>query len=411
LITALASDVVVTWLGAVGTGLYVSFLWQRSSPTAFTRAVLFLLVCTFTILALRGFYWMSGSSALGRVVFAAASLLPLAITLVTEQLLRRHHPLLLKLVAAGATVLFQVLNLFFNLATSDALLIAFAMCLALVVLANAVLLLAADPAELAANEQRQARAVLIAALLAAPLVVTDFREQLAAIPVRLGAIGALMLVYVLLHGVDSTRVGRRLLARLVFSLAAACVLALAFGAATQGIGAPLYEATVRGLPVAHAWVLLTMIFVRIASVSSRDSGQRFLRWLLLARLESAEAFLRSLKRLPQTEEHIVLAAEDLRGYTVDLMLKLEQGRREPVSLGVARALAREGAAQDVEAAEQIVDLLERHEMTHVLVITAEPPLVVLLNLPQGIDEATGSLRAGVIQRLARRLSEGGVSRA
>ncbi len=49
-------------------------------------------------------------------------------------------------------------------------------------------------------------------------------------------------------------------------------------------------------------------------------------------------------------------------------------------------------------------------MTHVLVITEEPPLVVLLNLPQGIDEATGSLRAGVIQRLARRLSEGGAAR-
>lgn len=411
MITALASDVVVTWLGAMGTGLYINFLWRRSSPSAFTRAVLFLLICTFAMLVLRGLYWISGSGTLGRLVFAAATLLPLAITLVTEQLLRRHHPLWVKIVALAATVVFGVINLFADLTARDALLVAFASCLAFIVLLNAAFLLRADAAELAANEKRQARAVLIAALIAAPLVVTDFREQIVAIPVRLGAIGALMLVYVLLHGADTPRVGQRLLIQLVFSLAAACVLSLAFGAATQGIGSPLYEATLRGLPLAHAWVLLTMIFVRIASVSSRDSGQRFLRWLLLARLDNAEAFLKSLKRLTQTEEHIVLGPEDLRRYAIGLMLKLEQGRREPVSLSAARTLVRHGAAHEVEAAEQIVDLLERHEMTHVLVITEEPALVVLLNLPQGIDEATGSLRAGVIQRLARRLSEVGAARA
>ena len=36
----------------------------------------------------------------------------------------------------------------------------------------------------------------------------------------------------------------------------------------------------------------------------------------------------------------------------------------------------------------------------------EPPLVVLLNLPQGASAAIGELRAGVIQRLARRFSKG-----
>ena len=60
-------------------------------------------------------------------------------------------------------------------------------------------------------------------------------------------------------------------------------------------------------------MLLTAIVVRIESMSAESPGNVFLRWLLIARLDSSEGFLRSLRKLPQTEEHLVLTATELAG--------------------------------------------------------------------------------------------------
>ena len=151
-------------------------------------------------------------------------------------------------------------------------------------------------------------------------------------------------------------------------------------------------------------MLLTANVVRIESMSAESPGNVFLRWLLIARLDSSEGFLRSLRKLPQTEEHLVLTATELAGYSLDLLFAIADEQREPLSLADVRRLALSGAR--VDAAEQLVDLLQKHQMTHALLVSREPPLVVLLNLPQGASAAIGELRAGVIQRLARRFSKG-----
>jgi len=181
-------------------------------------------------------------------------------------------------------------------------------------------------------------------------------------------------------------------------------LAGAFALSIHGLDAEMIEASWRGLPVGVAWMLLTAIVVRIASMSAQSPGNVFLRWLLLARLDSAEGFLRSLRKLSQTDEHLVLGTLELAGYSLDLMFQIAAEQRGPISLTDARAWALTSTKAD--AAEQLVDLLEKHQMTHVLLISREPPLVVLLNLPQGASAAIGELRAGVIQRLARRFSKG-----
>ena len=100
--SALASDITITWLGAIGVGLYFNFLWRRQESGSSARAALFLAGVLTTMLAVRGFFWIWSGPVLGRLVFAAATLLPIAITLFTEQLLRRHHPRWLKLLALAS---------------------------------------------------------------------------------------------------------------------------------------------------------------------------------------------------------------------------------------------------------------------------------------------------------------------
>jgi hypothetical protein len=401
-----AGDVAVTWLGAAGCALYFRHAWSERQGSAAARSAAFLFGVLAVLLGLRGVYWLHDDPWLARLVFCAATLLPLAITLFVEHVTRRHHALWLKVFALGATATFFVANLVAPLAASRALQIGFLAGLVVVLIGNGWELLRQGEGDLSANERRRCRALVVAAVAAAPLVATDFRETLGFPPVRLGALGPLLLCYVLLRFSAAGEVLVSLVVRLVAVLAASTALAAAFAMTNHGFTGDAMHAALRTLPVAVAWVLLTAVFLAIRRVETETSRASFLRWLLHARLDSLDGFLASLRRLPFARDHIALRAADLGAYRVDRLLELAHDRREPLSLAEARAWLRGGDAARVEAAEQLVDLFERHGMTHALFVAEGPPVVVLLNLPPGPEVALAEVRAGVIQRLARRLPRG-----
>lgn len=402
MIDPLAADLSVTWLGAAGCVLYAWFLWRHRSSGFAIRATLFLVVTVAWVLFVRGFYWALGSEALGRLVFAGATLLPLAITSFTEALLRRHHPLWLKAFGLGATLVFFAANLFLDLAGDPWLLSMFCAALAAAALANAWMLLRADAADLSRNELHLARGVLIVALAAVPLMVTDFRETFGSPPVRAGAIGALLFVCVHLGLSGERGVVVPLLGRLAVALAAAALLAGSFALALVGVRPGLTAAALQSFPIAFAWVLLSSVFLQVRAASLEGRAAAFLRWLSRARLDSAAGFLASLRWLPQMQDHLVLEGEALRGYALEPIFAA--AGREPLSLAEVRAWARGEGGGKIEAGEQLRDLLERNDMTHALLVSAAPPLVLLLNLPSGAQEAAGHLRASVILHMARRLA-------
>jgi hypothetical protein len=101
---------------------------------------------------------------------------------------------------------------------------------------------------------------------------------------------------------------------------------------------------------------------------------------------------------------MVLHASDLTSYDTGRMLAMTAGRDLPISVGEARTLVR-SAGDRLDAAEQWLDLFERHHMTHALIVAQDPALIILLNLPQSGSLIANEVRAGVIQRVARRIAE------
>ena len=382
------------------------FLRQREESGT-SGASLFLIGTLAVLLLLRGFYWLSSVPAagtLGRLVFAAATLLPLAITLFVERLLRRHHPLPLKFLSMTISTLFFGLNVVSNLPEQRAWLLAFLAGLTLVIAWNGWLLLFTRSAELSSNERKLARALVLAVTLSIPLIATDFRTMHHLFPVRLGAIGALLFVYVLLSLVETRDVLWALGLRVLAVLSVAAALSSTFALAIHGFEPDFVRTALSTLPIAAAWALLAAISARIFSLSTLNDGNHFLRWLLHARLDTAQGFLHSLKRLPQTAHHEILTEAHLAGYSLLDLVDVMMRHREPVSLAEVRAWA-VSPDRFVDGAEQLVDLLERHQMTHALLVSRGPVLILLLSLPQGAHAAIGRVRAGVIQRIARRLAE------
>ncbi len=401
----LLSDVAVTWLGAAGCLFYARFLWLSRHEGALARAGLALFALLASLLLVRGFYWLApASAALARLVFAVATLLPLVVTIYAEHLLRRHHPLPLKLAALGVTLTFFTINLVQPLAGSLVLLVAFLLALLAILGANGWLLVRTAGAGLSLHEAQLARGAAIAALCAVPLVTTDFREEIGHVPLRMGALGPLVLVHVLLHLAPERHAAARELLRLALVVVAAATLALVFALVTVGTGAALPQAWIGAGPVATAWVLLATILVRTRQLQAETHGQNFLRWLLHARMDHVDGLLASLRRLPLTQEHVTLRAADLAGYDLARLLGAVDGRREPLGRPEALAWARGGHADRQDAGEQWADLMDRHGMTHALIVSQAPPLVILLNLPQGAGLQAAELRAGIIQRIARRIA-------
>ncbi|MFO6419218.1 hypothetical protein ACLBKS_03340 [Hylemonella sp. W303a] len=399
------SDVAVTWIGAAGCAVYAHFLWQIRRSSSFARAALFLFVLLALLLLIRGFFWtMPDSMALGRTVLGVATLLPVAMTIFSEHLLRRHHPLSLKLGALAVSAVFFVINLIFVLPVNLPLLIAFLCCFVVVLAWNGWQLVRHQHSELTRHEVDIARATALVVLLSLPLVMTDFREEVDVGPMRLGALAPLLLVHVLLHLTHTGNAAIQALLRLATLTIAAATLSFVFGLVAVGFGPPLPATWLGSLPVAMAWVLLASSIVQARRLQSEVQSQNFLNWLLHARMDNIDGFLASLRQLPLTGESIVLRASDLAAYDTGRMLAMTAERDHPMSAGEARTLVRT-TGDRLDAAEQWLDLFERHHMTHALIVARDPALIILLNLPQSGSLIANEVRAGVIQRVARRIAE------
>ena len=108
-----AIDAAITWAGAAGCLFYLWTLYRHGrrgeGPQRFLLGVL------ASLLLVRGFEWLADWPILDRLTLVIAAWLPLSITLFIERVLRRHHPLWVKLWALATTAVFFVTGIFASL--------------------------------------------------------------------------------------------------------------------------------------------------------------------------------------------------------------------------------------------------------------------------------------------------------
>lgn len=398
------TDVVLTWTAAAACALYWWMLHRAGkrggAPQRFLIAVL------AGLLMVRGFDWLYRSDALDRTTLAFAALLPLAITLFVERVLRRHHPLWFKVLSLAATLALLFGSLLTPLLHDHRFLLAFACCSALVVFVNGVFLLIRRRASLSQGENALADVLLLLAPIAVVLVLTDFHLLPVIPPVRLGSIAALLLVYSML----GTALGNvRVTAwawRYVSLLGAALVLAVVIAQAVPGVASAFAWARIeRAWPVAYAWILLTAVVVKRNELSTESTSTDFMQWLAQAPLRTAPAFVAALNARSGAHTHVLLEARDLREHSIATLERLCSVEQPLVSLDRARQVQRAPENLLSDAAEQWIDLLERTEMTHGFIVSHEPAQALLLNVPASAlpDRAESQLR--VMSHICQQLDQ------
>jgi hypothetical protein len=401
----LYSDVIIAWLGAAGVSAYIAHIRSHRTRSALERRMLFLLGCIAAVLVPRGFYWLLGWQWVGYLMFFPAVLLPFATLLTGEGLTRRHASLGLKLFVLAGTVVFLGVNLVDALQGNREVLLALLTFQTITIaLVGRQVLLARDHG-LTQTEIRFNDALMVAAICAIPLIVTDFREELTWIPRRLGATSALIFVYTCIRMTNRTDTRTIVFGEIVTILGRAALVAVCFMAVSGNL---MLSALADYFPLALTFVLLFTIFYRLNAISVENRGNSFLQWLARARTGSLEAFLSSLRHLPLAQEHLVLRATDLTGYDLPPIVKLLGDARRMLDLSSLRAsAAARGDGEGEAGAEQLVDILEKYGMSHICRASREPLVLLLFNFPMIAGTQFDEIKINLLLKLCRVLQREG----
>ena len=359
-------------VASAGVVSYLVHVLRHRTRGLLERNLLLLLATLATLLGarlVRGA--LPGGSSPG-VDIAAIAVLPLAATLFTEALLRRHAPPAIKVGVAGGTVGACAALL----ATPDEL----AGAVQIGVGAYAVMALVAllgrlvrrDPDDLSRAEGAAVNAVIVAALLCVALGTIDLVATTDEVPVRVFGVGALAFVYACVRVSDATQPIRTFVREAGWLSTKAALVGLALLALTVD---PTLSDWVAVTALGAGLALLLAIGDQLLERRRRRRGAGFRRWLLETDMTSLDQLLAALPRLPMAEQHVVLRREDLAELDAEALLAALSQRE----LSTLDTLRQSGAGD--AGAEALTALLETYDMRQAVLVSERPPVLLLINLP------------------------------
>ena len=322
---------------------------RRGGVAQHLRSV-FTLTALLLGLRLVGFAWPSSSFVVACVMVAAAWL-PLATLRLGEELVRHHAPRPLKLLALGGAIGFSLLAITLGLIWTREAILALAAFQG-IVLAGTLVHLLVYRGSVAVSERKAADLLLLAFLIALPLLATDFQRLFPDLPFRGGPFAALVLM--LACSRLATGAARPL------GLLADIALALAIG----------------GLAAAGGWLsgLDAGAITLVAALSTAGSALLLLVERFGKRSRGGDDILRAIAG-SEPHAQAILAAHPLLAQAIpipaDQLASLPLGTVE--RLAAYRVITPGMAGAEDEVAGAASELLARHGATHMVRRSQAPP--------------------------------------
>jgi len=399
------AEALVSWLSLYGVASAFQVYWNQTTRSRLERCIMFLLECLGALLFVRGFFWISGIKFFGILTYVVAAVIPLAILLYVEALLRRHFALWAKTFVLAGTAFFLALALSGNLHAHPLWLPVFTSYILAMQLVLSGAIVFHDRADFAPIEGRAVAAIAVAVVLIVPFVATDLAADLGLHMARVGSVGILIFVHAIVVASEPRSNAPRLL---VANLAVIAIAAL-LGAIQSYVIGDVRPATVaRSAAMFACIILLVMIHSRVHAYGQIARGPGLVRSIAAADTRTTESFLRVLDRLPMVAAYRLLRARDLSAYEFwsfpgvfrarsEKVITCNQLRRSPR----ARASnASAGSGDAIYHAEQLEDLMEREAMTHAVLIQESPVTLLLVQIPSAGMEQAAIAQLGLVRTVA-----------
>lgn len=365
---ALIADALVNLFGAAGAFVLARETFRSDPHGPVTRRIDFALRFVAGLFLLRAIAWITRNPLAFHIADVLAASTPLVSLVVAEGLMRRHAPRWLKLALIAGPVLLILAKIVPYVPAE----VAVAVLIVTVLggyLGIAAFLWLRDVRSLTAAENSNIRRVLLALLVLASLIVTDFRSIWPDVPVRLGAVGALLLLYLgfgtgNLQASGWARAGTVAMFAVIASLFAAAYLA------SDRPGGMSHM--VRVAVVGFSGLLFAAIFAEARGASSERN--RPANRLIAAK--TVEAFEGALREHP-----LLSGARILDG---DALMHVQHSALDgliaehPV---LRRAAAPWGRPSTDDGVERALSLMTAHDATDLALLTRNPMRLLALSLP------------------------------
>jgi hypothetical protein len=389
----IVANSIINLCGAIGLGVAMVTFYRRDPRNPLTTRLLLALGVIASLFLVRGVAWWTGDIRLDRLSLIPAALIPLGALIVTEGILRRHAPRAMKAVAivggiglglGGAlgpehfATLHSLLLSLFQLA-------GFASC--------GLLLATRNRSALMASENRSIDRLAIGAIFVIPFIVTDFQVLTPDIPVRLGALGALLVVTAVLIAGDGAETRRRGLLLTVLRVVGAAVL----GAAAAFVVPDVDSAQImRFSAIAVSGVLTIALMVDALRSFFESQIPGVLNSIAASPCRTRDQLIAELARHPIFESARRYREGELVAYDPVLLRDFLSTRQV-----LRRTEAPWGLTSSDPAVERVLSLLAANSATHLIILAHDPVDVLVLAVPViSADPATETALALVRRLLA-----------
>jgi hypothetical protein len=387
------ADSIVNLCGAIGLTVAMMTLHRRDARSPLTRRLLLALGVIATLFFVRGAAWWSGNALLDRISLIPAALIPLGALIVTEGILRRHAPRQVKIVIVlggiglglgGALGLERFATLYFVLLSLFQL-AGFATC--------GWLLATRDRTTLMASENRSIGRLAVGALIVIPFIATDFQVLAPDIPVRLGALGALLVVTAILIAGGGAETRRQALLMTALRLSSSALL----GAAAAFVSPDVDGAQIiRFGAIAISGVLTIGLMVDALRAYFESQVPGVLDSVAASPARTRDQLIAELARHPIFESARRYRENELAAYDPPMLRDFLSTRRV-----LRRAEAPWGLTSSDPAVERAVSLMAANSATHLIILSHDPIDVIVLAVPViSADPATETALALVRRLLA-----------
>ena len=389
--SAIIANAIVNLCGVIGLGVAMAALLRRDAHSPLTIRLVTALGIVALLFLVRSAAWLTGSGLLDDLSVIPAAAIPFGALIVTEGMLRRHAPRALKLaVIIGAVVL--GFGGAIGLGHFDK---PYAVALALFQLggfaACAVLLATRDRTSLMVSENRSIDRMTAGAITVLPFIVTDFAALMPDMPVKLGALGALLVVTAVLIAGSSGEARWHGVVLTVLRLVSSALLGLA--AAFVAPDADVAQVS-RFCAIAVSGVLTIGLMTDTlrAYLESRTPG--VLSSVAISAATTRDQLIAELLRHPLFESARRFREDDLAAYD-PLLLR----NRLATHRVLRRSDAPWGHPPVDPAVERLASLITAGNATHLVVLSSDPVDILLLAVPViSADPATETAIA-LVQRI------------
>src|SRR5450755_1179745 len=378
------ADSIVNLCSAIGLTVAMVTLHRRDARSPLTRRLLLALGVIATLFFVRGAAWWSGNALLDRISLIPAALIPLGALIVTEGILRRHAPRQVKIVIVlggiglglgGAFGMERFATLYFVLLSLFQL-AGFATC-----------------GWLLASENRSIGRLAVGALIVIPFIATDFQVLAPDIPVRLGALGALLVVTAILIAGGGAETRRQALLMTALRLCSSALL----GAAAAFVSPDVDGAQIiRFGAIAISGVLTIGLMVDALRAYFESQVPGVLDSVAASPARTRDQLIAELARHPIFESARRYRENELAAYDPPMLRDFLSTRRV-----LRRAEAPWGLTSSDPAVERAVSLMAANSATHLIILSQDPIDVIVLAVPViSADPATETALALVRRLLA-----------